>query len=357
MAEKTDVILIADGGDLTVGRHMPAYTYGSFDVTIPADKQQEQPAENRLRNGYIYRPPNAGAGAFDVGFVRADVTLNMNGKSSNLEAVVDAAQKRVDGNLFFERDITGRGLGAYEPGADFRLGDVVLVEIWGRRIKVPVTAIDLIGNSQEGARGWRVHVGGQMISDAEALKTHNDTIWARINQERAERLRTVGAAQKTATTAVTAAGVADIKANEAKTAVDEVARNLAAESKQRTVENLAMIATLARYYIATQPQTGYLRSKGTLIWQNAKIVHDGDITFSIRNQNDIGFTGVTAIMVVRMDAIAGYSDTYELKIDRDNPTTKLSTHFAEAVRSFTVTIYPQYSVHEILRDEIEKKGV
>lgn len=89
MAEKTDVILVADGGDLTVGRHMPAYTYGSFDVTIPADKQQEQPVENRLRNGYIYRPPNAGAGAFDVGFVRADVTLNMNGKSSNLETAVE----------------------------------------------------------------------------------------------------------------------------------------------------------------------------------------------------------------------------------------------------------------------------
>nr|DAJ31248.1 MAG TPA: hypothetical protein [Caudoviricetes sp.] len=223
MTEKTDVILIADGGDLTVGRHMPAYTYGAFDVTIPADKQQEQPAESRLRNGYIYRPPNAGAGAFDVGFVRADVTLNMNGKSSNLEAVVDAAQKRVDGNLFFERDITGRGLGAYEPGADFRLGDVVLVEIWGRRIKVPVTAIDLIGNSQEGARGWRVHVGGQMISDAEALKTHNSAIWERINQERAERLRTVGAVQKTATTAVTAAGVADVKAATADTKADNAA--------------------------------------------------------------------------------------------------------------------------------------
>ena len=213
MTEKTDVILIADGGDLTVGRHMPAYTYGAFDVTIPADKQQEQPAENRLRNGYIYRPPNAGAG----------VTLNRNGKSSNLETAVDTAQKRVDGNLFFERDITGRGLGAYEPGADFRLGDVVLVEIWGRRIKVPVTAIDLIGNSQEGARGWRVHVGGQMISDAEALKTHNNAIWERINQERAERLRTVGAVQKTATTAVTAAGVADVKAATADTKADNAA--------------------------------------------------------------------------------------------------------------------------------------
>ena len=97
------------------------------------------------------------------------------------------------------------------------------MEIWGRRIKVPVTAIDLIGNSQEGARGWRVHVGGQMISDAEALKTHNNAIWERINQERAERLRTVGAVQKTATTAVTAAGVADVKAATADTKADNAA--------------------------------------------------------------------------------------------------------------------------------------
>ncbi|MFC2503582.1 MAG: GNAT family N-acetyltransferase, partial [Cardiobacterium sp.] len=40
-------------------------------------------------------------------------------------------------SIYVAPEKRGRGLGAYEPGADFRLGDAVLVEIWGRRIKVP----------------------------------------------------------------------------------------------------------------------------------------------------------------------------------------------------------------------------
>lgn len=190
------VTLVADGGQMTVGRSTATYTYGSFQVVLPEGREQQE-EDNRLQNGYISRPPGAALGRFDVTFVRADTTIDLGAGTSDLEAVIDAAQKRTDGDIYFDRDITGRGLGKWRPGIDYKVGDIVNTTVWTKTLPLPVTAVDMIGNRQTRA-GWRVHVGGQMISDAETLRRHNDDLLQQIAREKQQRLRQVGAVQQVA---------------------------------------------------------------------------------------------------------------------------------------------------------------
>lgn len=180
---------------MTVGRRAGVYVYGSFSVTIPQDRQREE-KDTRLQDGFVYRPDNPPRGRFDVAFVRADATIDLDSGTSNLEQVIDTAQKRVEGDVFFEQDITGSGLGQYRPGVDYQTGDVVDVVIWGKRLPVPVTAIDMTGGFS-----WRVHVGGQLIADAEGLKQHNDQLLQQIAQDKRQLSQQVERAQSSANTA------------------------------------------------------------------------------------------------------------------------------------------------------------
>jgi len=124
--------LIAGGGEMTVGRRTSTYVYGVFQVDIPEGKEQAQ-QNDRLQEGYVYRPDQRPTGRFDIGFVRADARVDLNAQQSNLESIIDAAQNRVEGAVFFERDITGRGLGRFCPGIDFTGWDglVSLVSVEG----------------------------------------------------------------------------------------------------------------------------------------------------------------------------------------------------------------------------------
>ena len=151
--------LIADGGEMTVGRRTSTYVYGVFQVDIPEGREQAQ-QDDRLQEGYIYRPDQRPTGRFDIGFVRADARIDLNTQQSNLESIIDAAQNRVEGAVFFERDIMGRGLGKFRPGVDFDTASLVDVLIWGKTLTLPVTAIDMT-SGDAAAVGWRVHVGGQ----------------------------------------------------------------------------------------------------------------------------------------------------------------------------------------------------
>ena len=191
--------LIADGGEMTVGRRTSTYVYGVFQVDIPEGKEQAQ-QNDRLQEGYVYRPDQRPTGRFDIGFVRADARVDLNAQQSNLESIVDAAQSRVEGAVFFERDIIGRGLGKFRPGVDFDTASLVDVLIWGKTLTLPVTAIDMT-SGDAAAVGWRVHVGGQMIADADSLRSHNDAILGQIEQERRRRLATTKTAETAATTA------------------------------------------------------------------------------------------------------------------------------------------------------------
>lgn len=201
MPVRNDVVLVADGGEMTVGRQLATYTFGQFQTILP-DGEEQVESDSRLQNGYIYRPDNPPSGRFDVGFVRADVSIDLGAQTSDLEDVIDTAQKRVAGEVYFEREISGPGLGRYRGGVDFEISDLVWVEIWGKRLQLPVTSIEDYFDS--GALSERVHVGGQIISDVAQLKRHNDGLLQQIQNERARLLRRVEGAREEARSLVAA---------------------------------------------------------------------------------------------------------------------------------------------------------
>ncbi|MDO4630883.1 MAG: hypothetical protein Q4A82_01120 [Corynebacterium sp.] len=237
------VLLIADGGEMTVGRRTAVYTYGSFDVRLPEGREQANGQDERIQNGYIYRPNNLPQGRFDIAFVRADVKIDLEAQTTDLETVIDAAQKRVEGDVFFERDITNAGIGRWTPGVDFTTGDIVSVLVWGKTLQLPVTAMDMITNADSDI-GWRIHVGGQLISDPEALRIHNSELRSAVETERRRRLRDAQRLGGEITTAKQTAGTA---LHQASTAVIRAttATETANTAKQRA-ESAVSAATQAR---------------------------------------------------------------------------------------------------------------
>lgn len=199
--------LVADGGEITVGARVAVYTYGAFNVVLPEGRElaQDDYTDDGYTNGYVYRPPGTEKlGRFDIAFARADVTVETNAGYSNFEAVVDASQRKVAEDVYFERDITGAGLGAWIPGEDYEVGDIVDVLVFNRVISQPVTAITYTSASED-PLGVRVHVGGQTIRDAELVEEQNRSVREAIAQESAQRRKQVGAVQSTATAAKNAA--------------------------------------------------------------------------------------------------------------------------------------------------------
>ena len=195
--------LVADGGEITVGARVAVYTYGAFNVVLPEGRElaQDDYTDDRYTNGYVYRPKEAEQlGRFDIAFARADVTVETNAGYSNFEAVVDASQRKVAEDVYFERDITGAGLGSWTPGEDYEVGDIVDVLVFNRVIPQPVTAITYT-SAPDDPLGVRVHVGGQTIRDAELVEEQNRSVREAIAQESAQRRKQVGAAQSTATAA------------------------------------------------------------------------------------------------------------------------------------------------------------
>ncbi|MDK7179969.1 hypothetical protein QP446_04195 [Corynebacterium riegelii] len=209
--------LVADGGEITVGARVAVYTYGAFNVVLPEGRElaQDGYTDDGYTNGYVYRPPGTEKlGRFDIAFARADVTVETNAGYSNFEAVVDASQRKVAEDVYFERDITGAGLGAWTPGEDYQVGDIVDVLVFNRVIPQPVTAITYTSSSDD-PLGVRVHVGGQTIRDAELLEEQNRSVREAIAQESAQRRKQVGAVQAQARTAETQAAQARKAADKA----------------------------------------------------------------------------------------------------------------------------------------------
>lgn len=233
MAVRDDVVLVADGGDVTVGRQTSTFVYGEFNVVLPHGRDQVE-TDDRLQDGYVYRPKGGIKGPFDVGFVRADVTVDLEADTSDLEVVVDAAQKQVEGDVFFERDISAAGLGQFVLDRDFRVGDVVTVELWGKRLRLPVTAGDYVASGSDGPVGVRVHVGGQLISDAEAVARQNGDLRRQIAREKAERQRQVSSESSARRVAVAGERSAREAAIEAEARNRQVA--LEAEERKRTAD-------------------------------------------------------------------------------------------------------------------------
>ncbi|MGJ4127749.1 hypothetical protein [Corynebacterium macclintockiae] len=178
------VRLLADGGDITVGRRVSTFIYGVMNVTLADGVVGEEPEKTGLEEGYIVRADgDVPTGRFDFGFTRHDASMHMGLHTSDMEQGIVAASRRVEGGVFFERDIEPGGFGRWTPGVDFRVGDVVGVVRWGRVIPLPVTALNL----RDGR--WVAHVGGQMIHDAEKLRSQNQSIEKTIADERRQRAK------------------------------------------------------------------------------------------------------------------------------------------------------------------------
>ena len=215
MSVKDHVVLSSDGGSVTMGRRLAFYSYGKFDVVIPEGREQ-QVEDDRIQNGYIARNPGQRMGRFDFGFIRQDATINLEAQTSDLELAIDSTEKRSEGDVYVERDISRAGMNGFELGRDFGLDDIVRYRVWGNYLRLPVTAGDLESSVDGGLRGVRVHVGGQVASDSEARRRANNEILGQIENEKRQRTRE---ASKTRSVADSAKGTAD----EAKKTADETA--------------------------------------------------------------------------------------------------------------------------------------
>lgn len=214
MAVKDHVVLSSDGGSVTMGRRLAFYSYGKFDVVIP-DGREQQVDDDRIQNGYIARNPGQQMGRFDFGFIRQDATINLEAQTSDLELAIDSTEKRSEGDVYVERDISRAGMNGFELGRDFNLDDIVSYRVWGNYLRLPVTAGDLESSVDGGLRGVRLHVGGQVASDSEARRRANNEILGQIENEKRQRLKDVGVVSRAASRAQSAADSAQSTADSA----------------------------------------------------------------------------------------------------------------------------------------------
>lgn len=218
----SDVVLVADGGEITVGRRVAGFVWGKW-VTQVLDGEQPKADDPRLVQGFVHKPMNMPQGRFDIRGVRADITqvmavapdggIDYDRGSSDAEQVLDAAETRSDGEVFFESDITAIGLGPHVPGLDFDIDSIVDVQLCQRRIAAPVTAVDMI--AENGVLGWRVHTGGQPIVDSVRLNSSNTQILGALVQERRESDARLAAVDSKADGAVSDARAAQSTATQA----------------------------------------------------------------------------------------------------------------------------------------------
>lgn len=149
--------IVADGGELTVLSPVASHTWGTWRVewpeSVPENVRDDPPEGKEL--GYVSKLPGAPEGLMGRRFVRADVAVTASEYTeagepiaysgvSNVEAVLDHAAGRTKGGVFLEKDIAAANLAGCVPGVDFRLGDVVPVEIWGKRTRLPVTRVEAL---------------------------------------------------------------------------------------------------------------------------------------------------------------------------------------------------------------------
>ena len=220
--------LIAPGGSLTIASRMAAFTWGSWAVTWPEGYDAPPaPADDRelgfiAKLGDGHRPVER----FGRAFVRADAQIDAVQHVSNVEKILDTAEKRVSGDVGFSRDIETAGLAGQVPGEDFTVGDLVPVRVWNRVLHGQlVTKVTHVGSVSEPV-GWRVHVGDQLIYDADALRTASSEVERTIAQERRETSGRLDEVRQTASEAKSAASAADSKADAALSEVRDKAGEL-----------------------------------------------------------------------------------------------------------------------------------
>ncbi|CAB1036580.1 hypothetical protein FRC0549_01013 [Corynebacterium diphtheriae] len=376
MADRKDVIVYADGGDMTVGRSIPVYVLGAFDVVLPEGREQEK-GDDRVRNGYIYRPPTPAAGSLDVGFVKADVKLDFGAKTSSLERVVDAAIRRTEGDVFFERDIYQSGLGGFTPGRDFDLHDVIQVDVWGKLLPSPVTAIDYEGSVSQRSLAARVHVGGQMITDAEGLQAKTDATLERVEAEKRQRLKSIGAVSQQAASAGTAAAKADTKAvaaqetaddalakwRQQKDQLDKVQSDLIEKNTQWNrlqdvglKELEAQQEAMKRYIDLSRPSSVTV-STWDPVWAGpVHVSYPSNNHIQLYLKESAYVIGASILGIARVNALRGYSFSFTADMTAGQTYTPQVGGF-EAFNQVSVTVHPIVNFAAILSEERRKRGL
>ncbi|APM36598.1 hypothetical protein [Corynebacterium diphtheriae] len=368
-------LLVADGGTMTVGRRQATYVYGSFDVRLPEGREQAD-VEKRLQNGYIYRPDKPAAGRFDVSFVRADATVDLTAQTSDLETQIEAAQLRTEGDIFFERDITDSGTGRYRPGIDIKRGDIVDVLIWGRILPLPITRWEMISDDTTSV-GWRWHVGGAMIEDSEALRSHNDQLLQQIAQEKRQMAKSISAVSRQAASAGTAAAKADGKAvaaqetaddalakwRQQKDQLDKVQSDLIAKNAQwnriqdRGLNELAAQQEAMKRYVDLSKPASVTASTWDPVW--AGPVH---VSYPSGNQVELYLkhspyiAGASILGIARVNALRGYSFSFTADMTAGQTYTPQVGGF-EAFNQVSVTVHPIVNFAAILSEERKKRGL
>lgn len=239
------------GGHLTATRRISYYVYGRWQVTIPDDIEKVKPDhlnepivyppgatedekraldlqreieledwDDRLTDGYIALTTDEELGRFDFGFVRADASMDMNTGASDVEQQIETGIRRSEGDIFFQADVEGAGLGRFEFGKDYDVGDDVDARQWGLDIPTFVTS------ATEMPSGLRVHLGGQLAHDAAALRSHNTGIEAQLLADRKKNNQALNAVRSTASKAALDAAKAVSTAEDAEKKIDEVLENI-----------------------------------------------------------------------------------------------------------------------------------
>ncbi|MEX3562185.1 hypothetical protein VVR46_00455 [Corynebacterium phoceense] len=210
----------ADQATVTVLKPVASSAFGSYKLSVPEDVDINDVHEfaapgNEL--GYVASLAPAGqrVGGFARRFVRADVSVTAADTtdpdwvpSSDVDKVLTEAAARVEGDFFLESDITKAGLGPWVPFTHFEQGDLATVEIWGRRVPLPVTRIEPKVTDHD-ENDWAVHVGGQVLTDDEARLAENETLRQAAVQSRREVAGLESQTAKAVSTAESAVSTAD----------------------------------------------------------------------------------------------------------------------------------------------------
>lgn len=189
----TTPFFVADAANVTVLRSVASTAFGKYELQVPEGIDLEDihsfaAPGNEL--GYVAGLTGVRVGGMMRRFVRADVSVTAANESdpswvpdSNVDQVLREAEQRVSGDFFLESDITLAGLGPWTPFVDFQVGDTANVEIWGRVVQLPVTRIEPVV-SDHSVVDFRVHVGGQLVSDEDARLAENETIRRALVEDR-----------------------------------------------------------------------------------------------------------------------------------------------------------------------------
>lgn len=275
------VKLRPDGGSLTATRRVSYFVYGRWSVTTPEGIEKERPAyldepieypdgatdedkraldlkrelerdswDDRLTDGYIARTDSGDLGRFDFGFVRADASMDMNTGASDVEQQIRTGIKRSDGDIFFQADVSGAGLGKAIPRVDYSTGSTVDARIWSVDIPSLVTSIADI------PRDTRVHLGGQLAADAESLRSRNAQIESQIAADRKKNKREIDTAKSAATSAKSTAEQAKQTADETAALVKDLDIDGSIQEAREAVDASNELLKLVRQFTGAAAAQG-----------------------------------------------------------------------------------------------------